>query len=420
MFILLSCPLFTIGCEQEEGCLELPTTTSEIDKRTNSIPMITLIASLEKIINTQYQQNTFFKLIGAMPQLSEKDMVTICNTVSMPCHNNEKWIPCVYTYLFDKNSFFKVAAQFFINKAIENMNIVTASTIDIINNHELEQPQTILNKLLPTIKKIFMNKAAEQNTWIYTMILAELTDTIDDFDIHALTGRVVTVSAKTKTARLWDLNAGGTGTIQHNSQYINISPRFNRVGSHIALVANFNTNTSLIEQWHINEKNLQKTHSQELDKPVNHISYCDDTSLIAVKIIDENIIPTSKRHQLTLVQFSKDGSTSSSNALSTCFNSTPDRTDKYDRTTIGPYTAQLDKNQLKVTKESSDLYLCVKAIHNTHDKTLLHTITESNTYQKRLTSYEQNIVMEKMSEKIKALTPRNNTNDKIVTIYQKQ
>lgn len=314
--------------------------------------------------------------------LSEKKMFKILAIVEQ--HNPTITIAFIKA-LKKKNDLFMKTIAYFCELASENLNGVTHSTLDTINNPLHLQPIKKLNKLVLPIKEYVMYVAYKDIQFLYNMIFEGHQNSVESVDTNKI-AHLTASASEDGTFRLWDFDSGKELHIfeeKANCGYV----RFNIDGLQLATATTceHDPEKSRIMIW--NTQSKKRLYKIETTGPINWIDFItlgNETTLIVAKPFSLSYY-TLKKGTRPLFSHSRN------NAVKT------------DKIMPAHGTVDGEHHYWYVTKNSRPLALCNHALNNTTNEEDIVTIKLTSTY-KNLSQYEKQIFKTKFKQKLQEYT----------------
>ena len=320
------------------------------------------------------------------------------------------------TKLYEQNGFFKQTIDYFIQKASENLEKLTATNIKTIENPKNHQPTDELNKLELPIKAYVMNevfKTTEHTVnYNYDIVLkGEHLHPITAFDICEFTDQAVTssiaeshyslkgslnLSSKYCSGKLvvWNLKTGKPLYALDETDPIQIVT-FSPTGSQFA-GAMYTENA--IKVWCTQTKQL--LHKVSSPNNITSISFSHPTDSLLTAVYHGPFIQDLCIHQWLLTPENKVGELINSYKVYTGREKESNfKAAKYSAEHPSTYLVT-PKTELHITKNyPTPLYVCIKAIHKSGDRSRIAQLIESSSSFHLLTDIEIQKVRFEMNRK---------------------
>jgi hypothetical protein len=281
--ILVALSLLALCTQQITFAMETGDTWSEIelknvDKKNREIiqtqSIDELVSTISAAIDKQYPTN--FLGFFSTP-LTEQNCLDIINIIFGYSENPS-------TALIDKlctaNKHYKHAIEHFLGIARANIHNITIYSLEKIQDPTqipLNKQFLILNQLPAMIKKLIIERAYNNISHAYDIILTGHTDNINFFDICVATHQAAT-SSKDKTLRLWDLQTEKcVHTFPEDNADTIFRMTFNPDGSHLA-TAEHPDGYNIIKIWAT--KSAQLLHTIEHNARIVEFHYGQNNTLI--------------------------------------------------------------------------------------------------------------------------------------------
>lgn len=409
MYCIALCTFLMTYSMEDVTELELPI-NSTTQKKMNIIDII------DRQIDAKYPSQNLFADLWNCSQLEKKDMESIVTIANTQCTKHEVAnVPQLLNLLYNQNSFFEKAVNYFTQLAHTNAANVTYNNIDTIYNPESDQPVEQLNQLPLLIKKYIMSRVYD-NQATYTMDIPHLT-TIILCQICPKAHLLATYS-KEKILYLWDLQTGErlAAFSQEKDPSLTIL-QFNEDGSKLCTVG-CGTSTkdhdekSLITIWHPQQHRV--AHQMIHDNHVYHIDFINDI----LTVYSQNRQDFQKYLSLWQLDRIKPTKIGISQPLPWREESLCGIKDPHSK-----YSVDTINNKVSVTtKVCPALLLCTKAVENSFHSdaitpnVLTQKIKEAHAYNNCLTDYEKEMVNQHINFNIQ----RSNDNNLILLLMPMQ
>ena len=358
------------------------------------------INAIDEKINKKYAEKFVPDFLKKLRLTTEEklDILTITNDC---CNKSKTELSTqLINDLYEKNTFFEAAIDYFSDIARDNINNVTYATIDTINNPENIQPIPQLNTIPQPIKEYFMKAACKEMSIPYDIPLTH-DCAVQIFAIHPKSDTAASYCYG-KTLHMWDLKTGTEKKqiVRHpNVDFI----QFSYDGSRMAVINNLLT-THLCKKSHIEIINSSTMERIDIIKQNNHVYFVDfmqqqSNNTVATFVFEKNDKYNRHNRLMHLWQLNKQNKyiliNSSLPLPWGCEQPIEFLSDKK------KYEGNLDEETNKIiqitVKRRAALHLCSQALKNHKDLSLINNITTSQTYQ-QLTEYEKQLVIQKISQ----------------------
>ncbi len=357
----------------------------------------TTINAIDEKINKKYSKN-FIPDFATTLGLTEEEKHDIATIASACCEkNNTQLSTQLINDLRKKNIFFDAAIDYFSDFAHQNINNVTYTTIDTVNNPANQQPIPQLNTIPQPIKKYIIKTVYKEMGASYNIPLVH-DRAVRLFAIHPKSDTVASY-CHGNTLHLWDLKTGAEKKKIVNHPNIDFM-QFNHDGSLIALISNLLTK-NFCKKSRIQIRNSTTAERIATIKQDNHVYFANfvqgqSNSTIATFMLEENSKYKRRDRVMHLWQLNEQnkyihiGSLPPLPWLGEHFIEFLSDKKKYE--------GSLDEENNRVihitAKKCPALYLCTQAIYNHKETNTRNIIEQSQTYQ-QLTEYEKQLVIKK-------------------------
>jgi hypothetical protein len=360
---------------------------------------IQTVNTIDIEINGKYGSKLLPDALVALA-LTDKDKLDIVNRVNKYCKaNNVELSKQLINTLYKNNVFFETAIDHFITFARQNIHEVTYETIDKIGQ---------LNTIAPPIKEYVIKTTCKEMCTPYDITLAHNSN-VHLFAIHPKSGTVASC-CNDNSLHIWNLKTGAIEKEIKTPYTINIL-QFNQNGSLLGTVHTYKTKNN-DEKYCIKIRDTKTAailyKIKQYDR-VYHMSFMqkEPTQVVAVFAIQQNNKYARQDRLLRLYQLTENNTCTDIGS----FPPLPWRCEQYVEFSSDKkkYEGHIDEdncNNIQITtKQRTALHLCTQAIENHNNASSIHTIEQSQTYQ-RLTEYEKQLVANKIAHQ-KTLLQKN-------------
>jgi len=347
-----------------------------------------IVTRISEAINEKYSYNFF---VDSFVILSSEKMLEIIQiTQAHYPHITESAIK----KLKDNNTLFRQSIAYFIHKASENLEKITANNIKTIENPNNHQPTDELNKLPLPIRLYVMNEALVERLFNYDIVLkGQHQNNITAFDICEFTDQAITSSFNKNGLRvgkwdsqiiLWNLKTGNPIETLGETDPVCIVA-FSPNGSQIA--GSLYTENA-IKVWCTQTKQLLRKLSSS--HAINSLAFSYPTSSMLTAVY-YNINRPLETHitQWLLTSENEAGELiNNCKVYGGCGQNSSFNGNKYCASHPCVYLAT-PKTELHITKKScAPLYLCMQAIQKSGDRSHISKLIESSASFHSLTDLE--------------------------------
>jgi WD40 repeat protein len=283
--------------------------------------------------------------------------------------------------LMSKNLFFKLAIDYYYERAIKNLNNVTCNTLEAVSHYHYSQPTNKLNKIPFLFKKYVMKKAYAQVECLYNVIFKGHTGTIEGVDAN-IPSDLAASASKDGTFRLWRLSNGEHLHTFSETSYCGYV-KFNRNGSQLATASVYQRpNKVNICIWDTQSRKL--LYKMQQDGPMTHLNFFSNKIGIVVLVSKKNV---QSIYQLENKQPNTDDSSKENTLCSHLGDIAKGIQTKKEQT---PYAREVNNHDWIITNNSHRLWLCQRAVYNTKNKKLHSNVIHASKYAK-MTEYEKDL-----------------------------
>ena len=389
--------------DNEQDTIELKSLQGKQKKIRNPLPVGMseqdfFITTTDTTINQKYPPTNTF-LIFLLPTLSSCELFDIVSTIEQH--------PSPYTPTNDclkklrvKNRTFNTAIEYYATIAKNNLEQVTVSTLNTIDDPHKDQPHTVLNLLPYAIKNYVMRHAYTKIKHYYDIVLSGHKKKVTSLDINCKLNLAAT-SSNDGNFVVWDLNT---------SKAIEILPEKSKNGSVTFaldhdLLATQTTNAPqecTIKIWNAKTRNLLQTinHPLPANTCIDYMTFLAKSPTATLAVFSRNIDDT---HTLSSYLFDSNYAANYAGAAYIPF---AESTYISDYLRKGDYvylrdTTNSDINQFITKKNCANLYLCEQAIRNTNKNNLHKNVIEKSKPFQALTMVEKEIIIKEIDQQLK-------------------